>query len=248
MKIIRVGVLDDEQNAVDIISTSVKKIFSSNGVEAEIVCFTSAKELWLKLKEEWFNLLFLDIKMPLIDGVEFGKKIAAMENRPDIVFVSSNTNRVFDTFAVNPFGFVRKDNFIKDLSGVIERYVKQKVLSGENKLLQIEVKNRGEFISVNLSLVKYIECVKNVQTLYMDGLKNCEVHSRIYSLEEQVTSYGFIRIHKGYLVNCKYIRRFNATTVQLTTGEELPVGRSKRDEAMDKYFEYMRANGISIIG
>lgn len=247
VKHVNIGVLDDEQNAVDIIATSVKKIFSNNGVEARISCFSNAKALWLKLKEEYFNLLFLDIKMPGIDGVEFGKKISELETPPDIVFVSSNTNRVFDSFAVNPFGFVRKDNFIKDLSGVIERYVKRKILS-DGGAAQIEIKNNGELISINLAVVKYIECMRRSQTFYMDGLKNCTVNSRMYAIEEQVLSYGFIRIHKGYLVNCRYIKRFNANTVVLTTGEELPVGRSKHDEAMDKYFEYMRANGISIIG
>ena len=101
----------------------------------------------------------------------------------DIVFVSSNTSRVFETFEVNPFGFVRKDNFIKDISGVIDRYVKQKMSKPES-VLRFELRNRGGLVTVNVAVLKYVECLRNEQVFHMDGKENYSVFLRMKTLEE----------------------------------------------------------------
>lgn len=242
-----VAVCDDEKVALNIITGAVQKAFASNGVETQIECFSRSADLWSALRERSFNLLFLDINMAGMSGIELGKKVAALASRPDIVFVSSNVNRVFETFEVSPFGFVRKDNFVKDLSGVIERYVKEK-LTAKSSLLQFELRDRGGLVVLDVSRLKYVECLRNEQHFCMDGQENRAVRSRMRTLEEQLTPHGFLRIHKGYLVNCRYIQRFDKETVTLNTGEVLPVGRSKSAECMEGYMEFIHKNGISIIG
>lgn len=246
-KNLTVAVCDDEAPALDIISASVKKVFATHGVEAQVDVFRRPADLWAAVQKQTYNLLFLDINMEGIDGIRLGKKIASRGAAPDIVFVSSNTGRVFETFDVNPFGFVRKDNFLKDISGVIERYVKQK-LAKPNSFLRFELRGRGGLITVNVAVVKYVECLRNEQVFHMDGKDSCSIFSRMKTLEEQLSPFGFIRIHKGYMVNCRYITRFDNSSVTLSSGEELPVGRSKHAEALEQYLEFIHNNGISIIG
>lgn len=246
-KTLTVAVCDDEAPALDIISASVKKVFSTHGVEAQIDVFGRPADLWAALQKQTYRLLFLDINMEGMDGIRLGKKIAQSAAPPDIVFVSSNTDRVFESFDVNPFGFVRKDNFLKDLSGVIARYVKQKLSQGSS-FLRIELRDRGGLVTVDVSRLKYVECLRNAQIFRMDGGEDRSIFSRMKMLEEQLIPFGFVRIHKGYLVNCRYISRFDNASVTLSTGEELPVGRSKHAEALEAYLEFIHSNGISIIG
>lgn len=246
-KFLNVAVLDDEKAALDIVSASVKKMFSSEGVTAELDAFTNAKELWKTMNSKKYDLLFLDIKMPGVDGIEFSKKILENKPAPDIIFCSSNSDKVFDCFAVPLFGFVRKSNFVKDLSGVISRYVKYK-FSKDETILRFDIKNKGGYLSVDLKTLKYVECVRNKQILYLDGQESKEIYSTMTQFEEVLTVNGFIRIHKGYLVNCRNIKRFDANTVTLLTGEELPVGRSKHNEALNSYLSFIHKNGVSVIG
>lgn len=246
-KTLTVAVCDDEAPALDIISAAVKKVFSTHGVDAQIDVFRRPDKLLEALQKQTYRLLFLDINMDGVDGIRLCKKIAARGAAPDIVFVSSNTGRVFETFDVNAFGFVRKDNFLKDISGIIERYVKQK-LAKPNSYLRFELRGRGGLVTVNVALLKYVECLRNEQVFHLDGKESCSILSRMKTLEEQLTPFGFIRIHKGYMVNCRYITRFDNTSVTLSSGEELPVGRSKHAEALGKYLEYIHESGISIIG
>ena len=246
-KTLTVAVCDDEDLALDIISAAVTRVFSTHGVEAQIDLFRRPADLWNALKERTYRLLFLDINMDSIDGIRLGKKIVSHGADLDIVYVSSNTGRVFETFDVNAFGFVRKDNFLKDISGVIERYVRQR-LDKADPFLRFELRNRSGLATVNVSLLKYVECLRNEQIFHLDGKENCSVFSRMKTLEEQLIPFGFIRIHKGYLVNCHYIARFDNSSVTLSSGEVLPVGRSKHGEALEAYMEFIRKSGISIIG
>lgn len=246
-KTLTVAVCDDEAVALDIILASVKKVFATHGVDARIDAFRRPAELWAALQQQSYRLLFLDIRMEGVDGISLGKKIVHHGTPPDIVFVSSNTDRVFETFDVNPFGFVRKDNFLKDLAGVIDRYVKQK-MSKSSSFLRFELRGRGGLVTVDVSSLKYVECVRNEQLFHIEGRDTISVFSRMKMLEEQLTPFGFVRIHKGYLVNCRYIIRFDSPSVTLSSGEKLPVGRSKHDEALDAYLEFIHKNGISIIG
>lgn len=246
-KLLNVAVCDDETNAIDIISASVKKIFASRGIETATDVFKNAAELWQTLQNQAYNLVLLDINMPGMDGIELGKKIATLKGSPDIVFVSSNSDRVFDTFAVNPFGFVRKSNFVGDLASVVDRYAAQK-MTEDSLLLRFELKDHGGLVTLNVALLKYVECLRNEQIFFMDGQDDRAIRSRMQQLEEQLSPCGFIRIHKGYLVNCRYIKRFDNGSVTLVTGETLPVGRSKHAEAMNAYLDFVHKNGISIIG
>lgn len=246
-KRLNIAVCDDELKTLDIIIVTVEKCFASHAVETEIDGFRTPAELWRALGKQSYNLVFLDINMPETDGVTLGKKIAESQNRPDIIFVSSNTDRVFDTFAVNPFGFVRKTEFLKDIASVIDRYVTKKSDDGRT-LLRFDMKDRGGLVALDVSLLKYVECLRNEQVFYMDGLENRTVRSRMEELEKMLAPYDFVRIHKGYLVNYAFVKRFDNNDVTLVGGEVLPVGRSKRSEAMEKYLEYVHKNGISIIG
>lgn len=242
-----IAVCDDELKTLDIIMATVQKCFSAHDIDAQIDGFRTPGELWQTLGKQSYNLVFLDINMPETDGVALGKKISELQNRPDIIFVSSNTDRVFDTFVVNPFGFVRKSEFLKDIASVIDRYV-EKRSNGARPLLRFDMKDRGGLVALDVSRLKYVERQRNEQMFYMDGMEDQTVRSRMEELEKTLAPYDFVRIHKGYLVNYAYIKRFDGNDVTLVSGEVLPIGRSKRADAMEKYLEYVHKNGTSIIG
>ena len=106
-----VAVCDDDAAVFDTITETAKKAFAENGAEAEVLCFSSPGALEKEMGSRGFDLIFLDIEMPEEDGIRFGERLSRMENTPDIIFVSSREDRVFDAFKIHPFGFVRKSLF-----------------------------------------------------------------------------------------------------------------------------------------
>ena len=81
--------------------------------------------------------------------------------------LSSRTDRMFDTFAVEPFGFVRKGHFMEDLNEVITRFVQKQKTRKTGDMVCFQ-DGRGT-VSVDITRVKYIECVRNTQIMYFDG-------------------------------------------------------------------------------
>lgn len=248
-KILKIVICDDEEAAIAIISASVEALLASRGIPSEIHKFISAKKCLEYFKGETADLLFLDIAMPEADGIMLAKKLLSLkpEKKPEIVFVSNNQSRVFDTFQVQPFGFVRKDNFMNDISNVLKRYVETK-LTGKENARQFEIHDSSGVSVLRVSKIMYIESYRNTQTVHLNGSENVILHSTLDNVFNQVKDYDFIRIHKGYIIACAYIKNFGRSEIMLKSGEILPVGRVYYKEAMEKYMTYIRVNGITGIG
>lgn len=245
---LKVAVCDDEPRAISIISASVDSVFREYGTEIMLETFTAPAELLARLNGYSFDIIFLDISMPDMDGIELGRQLQKLKSGAEIVFVSSRMDRVFDTFAIQPFGFVRKTNFLDDIGEVVSRFVEsRKAKSDDSRLAHF--KEQQGMVTIDVTHVTYIECIRNTQVIHFDDSdKEHKLYSRMETLEEELKRFDFLRVHKGYLVSCKFIRRFDSNSVILTTGEEIPIGRSRRQESMDAYLAYIGRTGSTLIG
>lgn len=236
---LKIAICDDEPRAITIVSASVESIFKELGEEISLETFLSPDELTARLRSRAFDLIFLDISMPKKDGIALGKELKQYGSTAELVFVSSRMDRMYDTFAVRPFGFVRKNHFLEDMDEVIRRFSEHRNRKDDDGQ-KVQFKDGQGIVSIDVTKVTYIECVRNTQILHFEGsAEEHKLYSRMETLEEELKGFGFIRIHKGYLASAKYIRRFDSKGVTLTTGEELPIGRSRQHAAMDEYLHFI---------
>lgn len=234
MESIRVAICDDEENIVDIMLSAVRTAFAKRGVSVEIETFTSAEPLWRSMKLRIFDLLFLDIEMPKIDGIEFGERLRRNNDRTEIVYVSAREDRVFDAFKVRPFDFIRKSNYLAMLES--------------RKGGTVTVLSKSGIMNVPLSDVKYFEGYGKTQLIHLAGKKETiNVNRSMEKLEEDLGPKGFIRIHKGILVNYRFISRILVSDVELTDGEVLPLSRRKVTAIKARYLELLRGGGSVIL-
>ena len=241
---IHIVICDDEQTAISIISASVEALLTSRSVGVTIEKFTSASECVEYLRQRPVDLVFLDLSMPEMDGLELARAIRQMQD-PALVFVSSQQERVFDTFEVEPFGFVRKDRFMQDISALLNRYL-DTVGDKEPGRRFLEINGINGVTLVEISQITYIESFRNKQVLHQADGSTKDMHTTMETLMAQLKPFGFLRVHKGYLVACAHIRHFGRTEVELITRERLPVGRTNYHEAMEGYMAYIRRSGIAI--
>lgn len=145
---------------------------------------------------------------------------------------------MFESFLVQPLGFVRKSSFLNDIAAVVELYVKTCVW--DEKGSYIEFQTRSGLLTLKSWQICYIEGSRNYQLLYLDGQKEpVEVKMTMEKLETVTRPHDFIRIHKGYLVNYRFIQRISAAAVTLLDGTRLPIGRSKAAEVKSKYLSIL---------
>lgn len=235
---IRIALCDDDGKALPVIAGAAESAFLEKGIHADIQRFTSGKALLQAMEQTRFQIILLDIEMPEMDGIAVGKKLREKGDGTQIVYVSEAESRVFESFLVQPLGFVRKSNFLNDIAAVVELYVK--TCSQDEDSDYIEFLTRSGLLTLKSRQIRYIEGSRNYQLLYLDGQKEpVEVKMTMEKLEAATRPHDFIRIHKGYLVNYRFIQRISATVVTLLDGTQLPIGRSKAAEVKSKYLSVL---------
>lgn len=235
----RIALCDDDRNAIPVISGAACSAFEAKGFVVALDTYTNGKELLAAMARTQYDLILLDIDMPGIDGIEVGKRIKAIDHSIPVVFVSECEQRVFESFSVQPLGFVRKSSFLNDIAAVVELF--QKYCDMTRNFEHVEFATRTSLTSLCLAHICYIESSRNYQMIYlMDQSKPVEVKMTMARLEAQMMPHGFIRIHKGYLVNYRFIRRIETNTVILMDGTELPVGRSKAPGVREQYLALLK--------
>lgn len=235
---IKIALCDNDAKLLSVIAGATESILNDHGLRADIQRFQSGEALLKAMDGTRFEMILLDIDMPGMDGIAVGKKIRERKENTQIVYVSEWEGRVFEALMIQPLGFVRKSNFLTDLAAVVELYVNSSVKNLNNE--HLELTTRDSLLTVDTKHVRYFEGSRNYQLLYLeDNPKPIEIKMTMSKLEEVTASRGFIRIHKGYLVNYRFIQRIFYEKLVLRDGTELPVGRSKVGEIKAKFLSLL---------
>lgn len=235
---LRIALCDDDRTALPVIAGAAESAFRNQGIRTELQSYQSGKALLEALVTNRFDIILLDIDMPGLDGIEVGRRIREMKNGTQIIFVSECESRVFESFEVQPLGFVRKSNFLNDIAAVVRLYIKTCIQEQNSEYMEFET--RSGLLNLKIRQIRYIEGSRNYQFLYLEDSKEpTEIKMTLDKLEEILEPHGFIRIHKGYLVNCQFIQRIQNTQLSLQDGTDLPIGRSKMGEVKSKFLIHM---------
>ena len=243
-KNVTIAVCDDEELIVEIVSSKIYKIFTQCGIGVDCDRYKSSVELSKVLSEgKKYDVLFLDIDMPKLSGLDLAKNIRKSDVETDIIFVSNRDDRVFETFSVQPFGFIRKHNFNNDLKDALRAYINKRIVS--NSYFVVKTHNATAVRRLRIADVVYIESFRNQQTIYMADGEEIKIRMTMQDLEDKLREYDILRIYKGYLVNLKYVQRIEKTgvIVNYKDGVTISVSRERLQELKIIYLDYLRKIG-----
>ena len=210
----KIAVCDDDSFFLKSFSKLIATVY--NGDSRAIDCYTNPKELMNS--ETKYDLIFLDIEMPEINGIELACNYR--RNEAIIVFVTNMESLVFDAYnTTETFGFIRKSHLREDFALIIKR-INKKV----NSIASIAVKKGNRITKIKCSDIIYIE--KSVNNVIIHTKTDVfSERKTISELEETLSHYGFERCHIGYLVNTDYIQHIDSTQVVLNNCERIPLSR-----------------------
>ena len=238
---LKIALLDDDKTALLISKGAIESFFQEKNIAITLDAFSSPVNFLAMAKEENYRLVFLDIDMPEINGLEVGKQLKGFNPQTDIIYLSQREVLVFDTLQLHPFGFIRKSKIIQDFANVLELFVSTALnTNSENK--KVTITSKTGTISADIDQIMYIEGNRNYQTFYLKDGSNFDARVLMGDLEKKLKEHGFIRVHKGYLVNYLFIRTIATNELVLTNNKALPLSSKRKDEIMEEYLAITRKN------
>lgn len=234
----KIAICDDERYYRDKIYQLVTLYLRKHQLEASIDTFLSGK-IFLELTDNLvkYDIVFMDISMEEINGIETAKQMRAYQSNTYLVFVTSFMDYVLDGYKVEALRYVMKDSLEV---GVVEA---MNTVLKKMELCQVTF----SFIEGEKTLytdnILYIESKKHksVFTYLETERMNYQIYEKLDHIEQRLNGYGFLRIHKSYLVNMKHIRKISNYKVVLDCGEELPVPRLKFQAVREAFVLYKGA-------
>lgn len=242
----RIAIIDDDKAALSIVSSAVDTFFKEKNIEYNIMSFSNPLNYLATIKEEDFNLTFLDIDMPEKNGLSVAEETLSINKNTHIIFLSQREDLVFECLAIHPFGFIRKSNLINDFTLMMNQFYNYYLSNNEggNKIEFVE-KNRT--VSFKINEIVYISSDRNYQDIVTKDNKIETIRIPLSTLEDKLKQFGFIRVHKCYIVNQSYIRIISNEEIKLTNDVTIPLSKKRRDEVIKEYLAYSRKNNSMII-
>lgn len=229
---VKFAVCDDEQEMIDCISDKLRIYYPD---ECEIKKYSNGEDLLSDCRRNCFDALFLDIGMPGLDGLEIAKKIREDDQWIKIIFVTNKNNLAHKGYVYDAFRFVRKSDLDQELCEAAKSL--KQTFSSQSEYLVLKTE-RGETVR-QAKDIKYFE-VKNHLINVVCNDETFSVHGMLREYERQMKNNGFIRIHKSYLVNFRYICSVEKNAVFLKGGKKLPLSRSRVDDTKMKMLVFSR--------
>ncbi len=235
---IKVAVCDDDEYMVDKIGSYVLKFGVDKQIEFRIYKFYNGEAL--ANSEIEFDLVFLDIKMQELDGLEAGKLLKERNMAVPIVYITSFADESDRAHKVHAFDFIVKPFKYEDIEAVLRDFKKL-----DKKISYDFIKVRadtGDEIIQNIDEIIYFE-YKGQRNIIMKTI-NDEIHIKgnLYEIYEKLDRMQFTYTHKGFIVNLMQVRSISKglDKVYFKNGGEVPLAYKKRLEFKENLHKFMR--------
>ena len=183
-----------------------------------------------------FDILFMDIEMPEIDGISICQKIRQVNSETLVVFISNKDELVFSTFEVQPFRFIRKSHYDSLLPSLVTS-IQAEMVRRHPHTVQIKEPGSKDLFSFDISKIIYIEAQgKYCRIVTTTG--QATIKTKLMEIETLLTEYDFFKPHRSYLVNYKYISTIRKSDLELTDHSIVPISRGHVEEIKKNFLKY----------
>ena len=229
---LNIAICDDEPSMVSELETRVKGFFA----ETDIAKFYNGPSLLQSCQTEDYDIIFLDISMNALDGMETARRLRNQAFNGCLIFVTALEDYVFDAFEVAAYDYLVKpidyDKFIRTMTRLQKRLTSSCLAiqkDGESRLLPL-----GEIVYCEVLNRKiYIHTTDGETIDYYDTIENLE-----RKLEQSGS--GFFRCHRSFLINLEHLKGFGKDIARMCGGADIPVSRLRRKELEAEIIKHLK--------
>ncbi len=232
----RIAICDDEQQCRQQAVDAILACTQSPDVLTDV--FAGGREFLQAFRNKPYDLVLLDIEMPEMDGITLARTLRTYSADVPIVFLTSHIEYALEGYEVNALRYLTKPIRCEKLQELLG-YVMQRLQ--EERTLWLKTEGGEE--RVRIQDILYLEA-QNQNIRICTAGRAYTVRYNLGEYETELAGDGFFRIHRGYLVSLRHVKRLGKHEVTLLDDTVLPVSRTKEKALKDALFQYIREEAI----
>lgn len=223
---IRAAICDDEKRIATRIEKLVIEACTKRGVRAFTDTFYSGNSLmdYISMGNE-YDIIYLDIEMPDMDGIEFAKKLRKENSEVMLVYISAHTEYALQLFDVDTFRFIKKPIDVWEFDDVLNKAY-ERMISHNRFFTYFYNKN---IYKIRLKSIIYFESKGRLIHIHATSGED-EFYGKLDEVEDKLKTekIQFLRIHKSFLINMEYVEKISYDKVYLKNGEEFGISEGRK--------------------
>ena len=193
---LKLAVCDDSEIEQEILSRLLQKLLEDRKQECTVCTYSSGEELMRDYDSFKPDIIFLDIYMGEMNGIQTGKMIRQKNNRVEIVYSTTSLEFLMESYEVFALGYLVKP-YQKEKIGKLLDYYVAKYFSYDTKVLTISFKGKTDL--VNYKDIIYLESSNRIVMIYTQSKGDIRVYKKLDEIEQELNSLDFLRCHQSYI-------------------------------------------------
>ncbi|MBL7807553.1 MAG: response regulator transcription factor [Saprospiraceae bacterium] len=225
--------VDDEHLALQLLE---KFVTDTPGLEVAAICKSPIRAVEI-LQSEIIDLLFLDIQMPILSGLNLLKSVS---RKPVTIFTTAYPQHALEAFELDavdyllkPYSFERFSHAVNKAMVVLRQKSETASALPEGFLT---VKADRQWVKIPVADIRYVEGWKEYVKIYLEKEKIITLES-LNNLENTLPAAHFLRVHKSYIVGRRFVQKMDGESLQLTGDVRVPVARARKKEVIESLFK-----------
>ena len=227
-------IVDDEQHAIDILVHYIRQTPQLQLVGTT----TNPMEALQMISQQKVDLIFLDIQMPELSGIDF---IKALNGKVKVILTTAYSEFALESYELDVVDYLLKPIRLPRFLAAVQKAVKEinepvtetATVKTDDDYIFVKTESKGKFLKINLVDIDYLEGMKNYVAFYCKGQKTL-VYTSMKELEERLPAKQFIRVHKSFIIPVAKISGIEGNLVRLqNVTAEILIGENYKADLME---------------
>ena len=233
---LRIAICDDEERCLNNTKRMIESWSATASSQTQIDCFDNGDSLIKESDTARYDIIFLDIVMPLLNGMDAAKELRDRDKTVKIIFLTSSLEFALQSYSVKATDYCIKPVTYEKLKEVMDDCTVINCQEPEN----LTLKTVAGYQKIYLHDIEYIEAQNKRVIFFLKSDKVVEVIQPLYTFETQLSdSKGFFKCHRSYLVYIPNVDYFSNMEIKTKSGRHIPIARGYGKAFQDAYFAVM---------
>lgn len=233
----RVAVCDDDEREIDHLSELFREYQVSRGMCLDCHFFHNSIDFLSDMKSGDYDLVFLDMVMPGINGIEAARELREKDKNVKLIFISLSPEFAMASYSVEAYHYLLKPVVPNTLFPLLDKALKELPVQQEQGLV---LKMREEIVRLSFTEIEFLEVINKKVSFHLTDGTVREVTSALADLEGRLLARPeFVKTHRSYIINLSCVQSVGLNCARTKNGHSIPISRQRHSQIQNAYMNFL---------